>query len=77
MTIQKTEIQKAIESYEAKKAKLQTEIAGVGECKTGLEAVTAKTEYINMQITAYTQEIADKTALVAEIDEVITKLKAE
>lgn len=76
MALKKTELQKAIESYNSKKAKLQSEITGITDCKTGLEAVSDKSEYVEMQIDAYAEDITEKTAQIAEIDEVLTKLNA-
>jgi len=75
-TIKKTELQKAIESFETKKTKTQSDIAGITDCKAGLDAVTNKTEYVNMQITAYTQQLETLNEQIAEIDEVLVKLKA-
>jgi chromosome segregation ATPase len=75
-TITKTELQKAIESYESKKTKAQTDVAGITDCKAGLEAVATKTEYINMQITAYDQQLETLNNQITEYNEVLTKLKA-
>lgn len=74
--IKKTELQKAIESFQTKKQKLEVEITGITDCKTAIEAGTPTTEYVQMQITAYQQQLDTLTEQVAEIDEVITKLTA-
>lgn len=75
-TVKKTELQKAIESFESKKAKVETDIAGITDCKSALDNEATKTEYVDMQITAYTQNLEDLNRQLTEIDAVLTKLKA-
>ncbi len=76
MTIPQTETQKAIASAESKKTKFQSEIVGMTDCKNAINAAVTKTAYMDAQILAYTDKIADNTAQITEIDSLIAKLNA-
>ena len=76
MVIQKTETQRAIESYESKKAKLQAEITGMTDCKNAINAAATKTAYMNAQIAFYDDKIAEYQSQIIEIDGLVTKLNA-
>jgi len=76
MTIAKTETQRVIETYEAKKTRLQAEISGMNDCYDAINAATVKTAYMQAQLAAYTAKIEEYTDDITEIDALILKLNS-